>query len=161
MQKLLGDAELPPGYRVVFGGSTKDMAESAAYAGQALLLAMILIFLILASQFGSFLQPLAIMRRCRLAYRRVPRPAGRRHHLNILGSAYHAHGPGHQERHPAGRFHQPGAGARDGGTRGLARGGRGSVAPHPDDHARDGVGMLPLALGLGEGAGPAHPWRVP
>ena len=37
------------------------MAESAAYAGQALLLAVILIYLILASQFGSFLQPVAIM----------------------------------------------------------------------------------------------------
>ena len=34
MQKLLGDIKLPPGYRFVFGGSTKDMAESAAYAGR-------------------------------------------------------------------------------------------------------------------------------
>ncbi|MDI1283336.1 MAG: efflux RND transporter permease subunit [Reyranella sp.] len=61
LQKILADTTLPPGYRFVFGGSTKDMAESAAYAGQALLLAVILIYLILASQFGSFLQPLAIM----------------------------------------------------------------------------------------------------
>jgi HAE1 family hydrophobic/amphiphilic exporter-1 len=37
------------------------MNESAGYAGQALLLAVILIYLILASQFGSFLQPIAIM----------------------------------------------------------------------------------------------------
>jgi HAE1 family hydrophobic/amphiphilic exporter-1 len=61
LQKILADTKLPPGYRFVFGGSTKDMAESAAYAGQALLLAVILIYLILASQFGSFLQPIAIM----------------------------------------------------------------------------------------------------
>jgi hydrophobic/amphiphilic exporter-1 (mainly G- bacteria), HAE1 family len=61
LQKILADTKLPPGYRFVFGGSTKDMAESAAYAGQALLLAVILIYLILASQFGSFLQPVAIM----------------------------------------------------------------------------------------------------
>jgi HAE1 family hydrophobic/amphiphilic exporter-1 len=61
LQKLLADTRLPPGYRFVFGGSTKDMAESAAYAGQALLLAVILIYLILASQFSSFLQPVAIM----------------------------------------------------------------------------------------------------
>lgn len=61
LQKILADTKLPAGYRFVFGGSTKDMAESAAYAGQALLLAVILIYLILASQFGSFLQPLAIM----------------------------------------------------------------------------------------------------
>ncbi len=61
LQKILAGITLPPGYRFVFGGSTKDMAESAAYAGQALLLAVILIYLILASQFGSFLQPVAIM----------------------------------------------------------------------------------------------------
>lgn len=61
LQKLLTETVLPPGYRFVFGGSTKDMAESAAYAGQALLLAVILIYLVLASQFGSFLQPIAIM----------------------------------------------------------------------------------------------------
>jgi HAE1 family hydrophobic/amphiphilic exporter-1 len=61
LQKVLADIPLPAGYRFVFGGSTKDMAESAAYAGQALLLAVILIYLILASQFGSFLQPVAIM----------------------------------------------------------------------------------------------------
>ena len=61
LSKILADTVLPPGYRFVFGGSTKDMQESAAYAGQALLLAVILIYLILASQFGSFLQPVAIM----------------------------------------------------------------------------------------------------
>jgi HAE1 family hydrophobic/amphiphilic exporter-1 len=61
LQKVLAETKLPPGYRFVFGGSTKDMNESAAYAGQALLLAVILIYLILASQFGSFLQPVAIM----------------------------------------------------------------------------------------------------
>ena len=61
LQKILTEIKLPAGYRFVFGGSTKDMAESAAYAGQALLMAVILIYLILASQFGSFLQPIAIM----------------------------------------------------------------------------------------------------
>jgi len=61
LQKIIDSTQLPPGYRFSFGGSTKDMRESAAYAGQALLLAVILIYLILASQFGSFLQPLAIM----------------------------------------------------------------------------------------------------
>jgi HAE1 family hydrophobic/amphiphilic exporter-1 len=37
------------------------MAESFGYALQALLLAIIFIYMILASQFGSFLQPIAIM----------------------------------------------------------------------------------------------------
>ena len=61
LQRILAEIKLPPGYRFVFGGSTKDIAESTAYAGQALLLAVILIYLMLASQFGSFLQPIAIM----------------------------------------------------------------------------------------------------
>jgi HAE1 family hydrophobic/amphiphilic exporter-1 len=61
LQQALGRIELPPGYRIVFGGSTQDIEETSGYAGSALALAVILIYLILASQFGSFLQPLAIM----------------------------------------------------------------------------------------------------
>jgi hydrophobic/amphiphilic exporter-1 (mainly G- bacteria), HAE1 family len=61
LQKILAETKLPPGYRFVFGGSTKDIAEATANATQALLLAVILIYLILASQFSSFLQPVAIM----------------------------------------------------------------------------------------------------
>ncbi|MGH6816666.1 MAG: efflux RND transporter permease subunit, partial [Hyphomicrobiaceae bacterium] len=57
----LAKIKLPPGYRFVFGGSTKDIAETAGYAATALAMAVIFIYLILASQFGSFLQPLAIM----------------------------------------------------------------------------------------------------
>ncbi|NBQ10098.1 MAG: efflux RND transporter permease subunit, partial [Betaproteobacteria bacterium] len=61
VQDALSKVALPPGYRFVTGGSTKDMVESAAYAAQALLLAVIFIYMILASQFGSFIQPVAIM----------------------------------------------------------------------------------------------------
>ena len=61
MRKALDGMEFKPGYRYVMGGSTKDMAESAAYALSALVLAVIFIYMILASQFGSFLQPIAIM----------------------------------------------------------------------------------------------------
>ncbi|MBK9345866.1 MAG: efflux RND transporter permease subunit [Burkholderiales bacterium] len=52
---------MPPGYSYQFGGSTKDMAESFAYAISALAMAVIFIYMILASQFKSFLQPLALM----------------------------------------------------------------------------------------------------
>ena len=52
---------LPPGYSYQFSGSTKDMAESFAYAISALTLAIVFIYMILASQFKSFLQPLALM----------------------------------------------------------------------------------------------------
>jgi HAE1 family hydrophobic/amphiphilic exporter-1 len=43
------------------GGSSKDIAETLFYASQALALAVVFIYLILASQFASFLQPVAIM----------------------------------------------------------------------------------------------------
>jgi HAE1 family hydrophobic/amphiphilic exporter-1 len=52
---------MPPGYRYTMGGSSKDIQESFAFALQALALAVIFIYLILASQFGSFIQPVAIM----------------------------------------------------------------------------------------------------
>ena len=51
----------PPGYRFVTGGSTKDLIESVGFAAQALALGIIFIYMILASQFGSFTQPIAIM----------------------------------------------------------------------------------------------------
>jgi HAE1 family hydrophobic/amphiphilic exporter-1 len=52
---------MPPGYRYTMGGSSKDIQESLYFASQALALAVIFIYLILASQFGSFIQPVAIM----------------------------------------------------------------------------------------------------
>jgi HAE1 family hydrophobic/amphiphilic exporter-1 len=52
---------LPPGYTIDYTGETEDMIESFGYVMQSLLLAVILIYAILASQFRSFLQPLAIM----------------------------------------------------------------------------------------------------
>jgi HAE1 family hydrophobic/amphiphilic exporter-1 len=49
------------GYRIDFTGESERMAESFGYVGQSLILAVVLIYAILASQFRSFLQPLAIM----------------------------------------------------------------------------------------------------
>ncbi len=59
--RVLQQMQLPPGYRWEFGGSTKNMNESFAYAVSALALAIIFIYMILASQFKSFIQPLALM----------------------------------------------------------------------------------------------------
>ncbi|MBI2771841.1 MAG: efflux RND transporter permease subunit [Burkholderiales bacterium] len=57
----LDGISFPPGYRYSFSGSTKNMAESFGYAVSALAMAIIFIYMILASQFKSFLQPLALM----------------------------------------------------------------------------------------------------
>ena len=61
VQKIIKETTLPPGYRFDVGGQAKDMQESFQAALAALGLAVIFIYLILASQFASFTQPLAIM----------------------------------------------------------------------------------------------------
>jgi HAE1 family hydrophobic/amphiphilic exporter-1 len=61
IRKVLEATAWPPGYRYQFGGSTKSMNESFQYALTALMMAIIFIYMILASQFKSFLQPLALM----------------------------------------------------------------------------------------------------
>jgi HAE1 family hydrophobic/amphiphilic exporter-1 len=53
--------QLPTGYSVQLGGETESLEETAGYVLEAIVLAVVLIFLILASQFESFTQPFAIM----------------------------------------------------------------------------------------------------
>jgi HAE1 family hydrophobic/amphiphilic exporter-1 len=61
IQRQLKEIPVPPGFAFVTGGATKDMQESFGYALQALLLAVVFIYMILASQFRSFIQPVSIM----------------------------------------------------------------------------------------------------
>jgi HAE1 family hydrophobic/amphiphilic exporter-1 len=61
IKKVMEGIAMPPGYSTQFSGSTKDMADSFGYAVSALALGIVFIYMILASQFKSFLQPLALM----------------------------------------------------------------------------------------------------
>jgi len=61
VQRAIDGLGLPPGYHAVFGGDVQNLEETKGYVLEALLLAVVFIYLILASLFGSFLQPLAIM----------------------------------------------------------------------------------------------------
>jgi HAE1 family hydrophobic/amphiphilic exporter-1 len=61
IRKTMDSINIPPGYAYKFSGSTKNMAEAFGYAVSALVLAIVFIYMILASQFKSFLQPLALM----------------------------------------------------------------------------------------------------
>ena len=61
VQKAAEKIQMAPGYRIVFTGESEDMAESFGYMAEALVLAIILVYLILAAQFESFIDPLAIM----------------------------------------------------------------------------------------------------
>jgi HAE1 family hydrophobic/amphiphilic exporter-1 len=61
IKRVLDNMNWQPGYRYQVGGAAKNMQESFNYALSALVLAIVFIYMILASQFGSFLQPIAIM----------------------------------------------------------------------------------------------------
>ncbi len=61
VQKLVKETQLPPGYRFDVGGQTRDQQEAFTGVLFALGAAVLFIYIVLASQFGSFLQPLAIM----------------------------------------------------------------------------------------------------
>ena len=58
---IQNEMKLPPGYSFAVQGSNKDMAESIGYATTALGLAIVFIYMLLGSQFNSFLYPVAIM----------------------------------------------------------------------------------------------------
>ncbi len=57
----LADLKMPEGYTYRLGGETEELAETGGYVLESIALAVVLIFLILASQFESFTLPFAIM----------------------------------------------------------------------------------------------------
>jgi HAE1 family hydrophobic/amphiphilic exporter-1 len=59
--KASSQIKMAPGYRVVLSGEAEHMTESFGYLVEALILAIILVYLILAAQFESFIDPLSIM----------------------------------------------------------------------------------------------------
>ena len=61
VRAALNKITLPPGYSPDLGGETAQLDQTTGYVLEAIMMAVILIFLILASQFESVLQPIAIM----------------------------------------------------------------------------------------------------
>ena len=53
--------DMAPGYEIFFPGEAERMEESFGYMAEALLLAVVFVYLILAAQFESFIDPLSIM----------------------------------------------------------------------------------------------------
>ncbi len=53
--------DLPPGYRLNFLGEAEEMGKTAGYMQFAFGMALLLLYMVLASQFNSFLQPFIIM----------------------------------------------------------------------------------------------------
>jgi multidrug efflux pump subunit AcrB len=61
VQKLIKATALPPGYSFDVGGQLQQQQEAFSGLLAAMALAVIFIYIVLASQFGSFIQPIAIM----------------------------------------------------------------------------------------------------
>jgi HAE1 family hydrophobic/amphiphilic exporter-1 len=61
IQARIKNVRLPPGYRISEGGEAADQAEVFTRIFTALIIAVLLMYLILVVQFGSFLDPLAIL----------------------------------------------------------------------------------------------------
>ncbi|MFT5589338.1 MAG: HAE1 family hydrophobic/amphiphilic exporter-1 [Bradyrhizobium sp.] len=61
VQAIIKTIDLPDGVRFDVGGQAEQMKDMLGAAVAALGIAVIFIYLVLASQFGSFLQPVAIM----------------------------------------------------------------------------------------------------
>ncbi len=61
IKQKINSLKIPIGYSILSGGEDEDIQEASFYAAQALILAIIFIYLIMASQFNSFIQPFAIM----------------------------------------------------------------------------------------------------
>jgi HAE1 family hydrophobic/amphiphilic exporter-1 len=61
IRQQLKSLKLPPGYRITEGGSSRDQNEIFTRIFTALGIAILLMYLILVMQFGSFLDPLAIL----------------------------------------------------------------------------------------------------
>lgn len=58
--KIISSMDLPPGVRVVEGGEHHEMVQSFHDLGWAMLLAVMLVYMILAAQFESFVDPMLI-----------------------------------------------------------------------------------------------------
>lgn len=61
ISRLQDSFDMPPGYSFDTQGANADMAESASYALTAITLSIIFIYIVLGSQFNSFIHPAAIM----------------------------------------------------------------------------------------------------
>ncbi len=57
----LAQLNLPDGYKIDYGGQSKDMAESFGSLGLAIILSIVLVYMVMAGQFESLYTPFIIM----------------------------------------------------------------------------------------------------
>lgn len=61
IQELLDKYEMPSGYSYTFGGETEQIVETFTDLAMVMLVAIVLVYMIIAAQFESLIQPLSIM----------------------------------------------------------------------------------------------------
>lgn len=61
IQQAAKELKLPNGYQIEYGGQNKEMMESFQSLGLALVLSIILVYMVMASQFESLMHPFVIM----------------------------------------------------------------------------------------------------
>src|SRR5436190_16276148 len=61
VREKVAEMNMKPGYALVFSGSARQLAQASNDFSLAILLAVVFIYMVLASQFNSFIHPLTIM----------------------------------------------------------------------------------------------------
>lgn len=61
IQNLLNEYEMPYGYSYTFGGETEQIVETFTDLAMVMIVAIVLVYMIIAAQFESLIQPLSIM----------------------------------------------------------------------------------------------------
>jgi multidrug efflux pump subunit AcrB len=155
VQELVKSYTLKPGLRFDVGGQIRDQQEITAAIISALALAVIFIYIVLASQFGSFIQPLAIMASLPLSIIGVMLALLiTRTTLNIFSMIGIVFLMGLVTKNAILLVDFANQGQRRGLDRvaALLAAGQTRLRPILMTTAAMLVGMMPLALGLGEGA---------
>ena len=68
ISERIKDIELPPGYSINFGGENEEMVKAFGYLAIALVASILLVYMIMASQFESIVYPFIIMFTIPLSY---------------------------------------------------------------------------------------------
>jgi hydrophobic/amphiphilic exporter-1 (mainly G- bacteria), HAE1 family len=155
VQALVKTYELPAGLRFDVGGQIREQQEINAAIIGALLLAVIFIYLVLASQFGSFFLPVAIMASLPLSIVGVMLALLiTKTTLNIFSMIGIVFLMGLVTKNAILLVDFANRGQRDGLDRHAALLAAGQVRLRPILMTTAAMifGMLPLAIGLGEGA---------
>ena len=142
MQQIAAET-LPPEANLGFSGQSQQFLETSGGVAVTFALALLIVFLVLAAQFESFMHPLIIMLSVPLAVTGalLSLVAHRQFAQHLQPDRDHpVDRPDGQERHPDRRVRQPAARSGPPGARGDPRGLGAALPPDRDDRGVDHPG---------------------